>query len=159
MANRLLGRRRFLVLFSVATVLVFAAHVTHSALGYGSGATNDVVSDGLYDAVLFAASAICLARGLLVDEDRLPWLLLGAAMTAWATGDDLVLLSLVVGVFAMTRWRAGRGFTLLGASLGVAALADGWFLYAPTSNTYVDGQPLEVLTSPHQAVEPGQITR
>ena len=47
---------------------------------------------------------------------------------------DLVLLSLVVGVFALTRWRAGRGFTLLGASLAVAALADGWFLYAQTSD-------------------------
>ena len=237
MANRLLGRRRFLVVFSVATVVVFVAHIAHSALGYGSGGANGVVSDGLYDAVLFGASAICLSRGVLVGEDRTAWLLLGAAMAAWATGDlyasvvspghdalevpsaadgfylafypaaysglvllvrrhvrrspasvwldgaiealavaavvtavlgrpiindvhggtgqvatdlvyplaDLVLLSLVVGVFAVTRWRAGRGFTLLGASLAVAALADGWFLYAQSSNTYVDGQPLDSL--------------
>jgi hypothetical protein len=58
---------------------------------------------------------------------------------------DLVLLSLVVGAFAMTRWRAGRGFSLLCASLAIAALADGWFLYAQSSNTYVDGRPLDSL--------------
>lgn len=237
MGNRRLGRRPVLVVFSVATVVVFAAHVAHSALGYGSGGANGVLSDGLYDVVLFGASAICLARGVLVDEDRIAWLLLGAAMTAWATGDlystvaspghdvleipspadgfylafypaayaglvllvrryarrspasvwldgaiqglgagavaaavlgrpivndvhggtgqlvtdlvyplaDLVLLTLVVGVFAMTGRRAGRGFTLLGASLLVAALADGWFLYAQSSNSYVDGEPLDSL--------------
>ncbi|HWC39282.1 MAG TPA: hypothetical protein VG476_12165, partial [Acidimicrobiales bacterium] len=237
MPNRLLGRRRFLVVFSAATVAIFAAHVTHSALGYGSGGANGVLSDSLYDFVLFGASVICLARAVLVSEDRIAWVLLGAAMAAWATGDvyasavspgryifeipspadgfylafypaayaglvllvrryarrspvsawldgaieglaaaavaaavlgrpiidhvhggtgqlvtdlvyplaDLVLLALVIGVFAMTNWRAGRGFTLLGASLAVAAVADGWFLYAESSNTYVDGQPLDSL--------------
>jgi diguanylate cyclase (GGDEF)-like protein len=58
---------------------------------------------------------------------------------------DLVLLSLVAGAYAMTRWRAGRGFSLLIASLAAAALADGWFLYAQSFNTYVDGQPLDSL--------------
>ncbi len=237
MSNRLLGRRRFLVVFSAATIGVFAAYVAHSVLGYGHGGANGLFSDGLYDVVIFAASAICLARGVLVAEDRAAWLLLGAAMGTWATGDlyasvaspghdvleipspadgfylafypaayaglvllvrrhfrrspaslwldgaiqalavaavatailsrpiindvhggigqlatdvvyplaDLVLLSLVVGAFAMTRWRAGRGFSLLGASLAIAALADGWFVYAQSSNTYVDGQPLDSL--------------
>jgi diguanylate cyclase (GGDEF)-like protein len=239
MSNRLLGRRRFLAVFSAATVGVFAAHVAHSALGYGHGGANGLLSDGLYDAVIFAASGICLARGIRVAEDRAAWLLLGAAMCAWATGDlyasvvspghdvletpspadgfylafypaayaglvllvrrhvrrfpasawmdgaiealavaavataivsrpiindccahggtgqvatdvvyplaDLVLLSLVVGAFAMMRWRSGRAFGLLGAALAVAAVADGWFLYAESSNTYVDGQPLDSL--------------
>jgi hypothetical protein len=239
MSNRLLGRRRFLVAFSVATVGIFAAHVVHSALGYGHGGANGVFSDGLYDAVIFAASGICLARGLRVAEDRAAWLFLGAAMCAWATGDlyasvvspghdvleipspadgfylafypaayaglvllvrhhirrlpatvwmdgaiealavaavatavvsrpilndccagggtgqvatdlvyplaDLVLLALVVAVFAVTRWRSGRAFGLLGAALAVAAVADGWFLYAQSTNTYVDGQPLDSL--------------
>ncbi len=221
--------------FSAGAVVVFAAHIAHSALGYGHGGANGVVSDGLYDVVLFAASAICLARGILVAEDRAAWLLLGAAMGAWATGElyatvaspghdlleipspadgfylafypaayaglvllvrrhvrrfpasvwldgaiqslavaavatallsrpiindvhggsgqvatdvvyplaDLVLLSLVVGAFAVTRWKAGRGLNLLMASLAAVAIADGWFLYAESSNTYVDGQPLD----------------
>jgi diguanylate cyclase (GGDEF)-like protein len=58
---------------------------------------------------------------------------------------DLVLLALVVAVFAVTRWRSGRAFGLLGAALAVAAVADGWFLYAQSTNTYVDGQPLDSL--------------
>ena len=39
--------------------------------------------DRQYDVVLFGASALCLARGVLVADGRIPWLLLGAAMTAW----------------------------------------------------------------------------
>jgi two-component system cell cycle response regulator len=41
----------------------------------------------VYNGLLLASSAACLARGLLVRAERLPWLLLGAALLVWSIGD------------------------------------------------------------------------
>jgi diguanylate cyclase (GGDEF)-like protein len=41
----------------------------------------------VYNGLLLASSAACLARGLLVRAERLPWLLLGTALLLWNVGD------------------------------------------------------------------------
>jgi hypothetical protein len=41
----------------------------------------------VYNGLLLASSAACLARGLLVRAERLPWLLLGTALLLWNIGD------------------------------------------------------------------------
>ena len=41
----------------------------------------------VYNGLLVAASLACLARGVLVKAERLPWLLLGVALALWTTGD------------------------------------------------------------------------
>jgi diguanylate cyclase (GGDEF)-like protein len=40
-----------------------------------------------HDVVLLVAAASCLARGVLVRRERVPWLLLGAGVLAWSLGE------------------------------------------------------------------------
>jgi diguanylate cyclase (GGDEF)-like protein len=58
---------------------------------------------------------------------------------------DLLLLSLVVGVFAMTGWRPGRAWTLIGAGLAAAVAADCIYAYQSAHGTYVEGTVLDAL--------------
>jgi hypothetical protein len=41
----------------------------------------------VYNALLIAAAAFCLARPLLRSEGRLPWTLVGLGLLAWVIGD------------------------------------------------------------------------
>jgi diguanylate cyclase (GGDEF)-like protein len=58
---------------------------------------------------------------------------------------DLLLLSLVVGVFAMTGWRPGRSWALIGAGLSAAVAADCIFAYQSAYGIYQEGTVLDVL--------------
>jgi diguanylate cyclase len=58
---------------------------------------------------------------------------------------DLVLISLVVGVFAVRGWRPGPLWWTLGAGLVVFAGADSVYLLRVASGTYVVGTPLDSL--------------
>src|SRR3954447_8315810 len=58
---------------------------------------------------------------------------------------DLVLLSLVVGVFAMTGWRPGRAWALIGAGLLVASASDAIYVYQVTHSGYSEGGVLDGL--------------
>src|SRR4051794_25967557 len=40
-----------------------------------------------HDVVLLVAAAVCLARGALVRRERAAWLLLGAGVLAWTSGE------------------------------------------------------------------------
>lgn len=60
---------------------------------------------------------------------------------------DLVLISLVVGVFAVRGWRPGPLWWTLGAGLVVFAGADSIYLLRVASHTYVTGTPLDSLWS------------
>ena len=48
----------------------------------------------IYNALLVAASGACLARGLFVRAERVPWLLLGAGLSLWTIGDLYYLFAL-----------------------------------------------------------------
>jgi diguanylate cyclase (GGDEF)-like protein len=41
----------------------------------------------VYDNIVFAAGAACLARGIAKRQDRLAWILMGLAVSSWAAGD------------------------------------------------------------------------
>jgi len=44
---------------------------------------------GVYNNVMLAAGAVCVARGVLVNRDRGAWVLIGAAVLAWGIGDTV----------------------------------------------------------------------
>ena len=58
---------------------------------------------------------------------------------------DLVLVTMVVGVFAVRGWRPGHLWWLLGLGLVVFAAADSVYVLRVTSGTYVTGTPLDSL--------------
>ena len=58
---------------------------------------------------------------------------------------DLLLLSLVVGVFAMSGWRPGRAWALFGLGLVAAVAADCVYAYQAAQGTYVEGTILDAL--------------
>jgi diguanylate cyclase (GGDEF)-like protein len=58
---------------------------------------------------------------------------------------DLLLMSLVVGVFAITGWRPGRAWGLIGAGLAAAVVADSIYAFQATAGTYVGGTLLDAL--------------
>jgi two-component system, cell cycle response regulator len=58
---------------------------------------------------------------------------------------DILLLSLVIGVFAMTGWRPGRVWALIGAGLAAAVIADCIYVYKVAEGSYVEGTVLDAL--------------
>jgi diguanylate cyclase (GGDEF)-like protein len=58
---------------------------------------------------------------------------------------DLLLLSMVVGVFAITGWRPGRAWTLIGAGLAAAVAADCIYAYQAANGTYTEGTMLDAM--------------
>src|SRR5436190_10323241 len=71
------------ILLGIGAVLL-AAFALHAVLPLGADA---LFTDGVYNAVLILASALTLARGIAVRAERVPWLLIGTAMTLWTAGD------------------------------------------------------------------------
>jgi two-component system, cell cycle response regulator len=70
---------------------------------------------------------------------------LGAIVNlAYALG-DVVLLSIVVGVFSLTAWRPGRPWALLGVGLALVATADIAFLALTAADIYAEGSIIDVL--------------
>ena len=70
---------------------------------------------------------------------------LGSAVNlAYALG-DVVLLSLVVGVFSLTAWRPGRPWALLGLGLVLVAVADIAFFVLSAEDIYFEGSLIDML--------------
>ena len=68
--------------------LAFAVYVLHPAVGLGGKGLESFFNDWLYNGLLVLAALACFARGLLRrDSQRAAWLLVGVALSAWATGD------------------------------------------------------------------------
>ena len=66
--------------------MVTAAYGIEALLGL-HGPVDAFFDSWVYNGLLITASLACLARGLAVRAERLPWLLLGAALALWTTGD------------------------------------------------------------------------
>jgi diguanylate cyclase (GGDEF)-like protein len=55
----------------------------------------EVLNSGGYDAIVLAASALCLARGVMRTRDRAAWILMGLAVGAWGVGDTIWTFTVV----------------------------------------------------------------
>jgi diguanylate cyclase (GGDEF)-like protein len=58
---------------------------------------------------------------------------------------DMLMLSLVVGVFALTAWRPGRAWTMIGLGLTAMAVADSVYAYQSSQGTYSQGGLLDAM--------------
>jgi two-component system cell cycle response regulator len=70
-----------------AALLTATAVYAVEALLVTQGRLDTFFDTRVYNGLLVAASLACLARGLLVRVERLPWLLLGTALALWTAGD------------------------------------------------------------------------
>jgi two-component system cell cycle response regulator len=76
-----------------ALALLVIVHLAHSVLGLGHGASAGFFDIWIYDAVVVGCAGVCLARGLVVAENRLAWTLLGIGLACDATGEILASIS------------------------------------------------------------------
>ena len=98
--------------------------------------------DGLIAALGVASVTGALVAPAITNEG---WDTLGASVNlAYALG-DVVLLSIVVGVFSLTAWRPGRPWALLGVGLALVACADIAFLALSAGEIYAEGSIIDVL--------------
>src|SRR3954454_1229596 len=79
--------RRFVRAFQGACWLLLAAFAAHAAFGLGGTSLDGLFNDWVYNALILAAAASCLVRGVKVSVDRAAWLLLGLGLTAWAAAE------------------------------------------------------------------------
>src|SRR5438045_1498673 len=54
-----------------------------------SGDLRTLLNNWVYDNIVFAAGAACLARGIVVRRDRVAWILMGLAVMSWSVGDTV----------------------------------------------------------------------
>ena len=118
----------------VTLVLLIRARVTRIA----SSQWLDGAIGGMAVAALAASAALgAIVAGTEGDVATV------ATNLAYPLG-DLVLLTLVIGVFGVCRWRPGAAWLLIGAGLVAMALTDGIYLYQTAKETYKEGTLLDV---------------
>ena len=82
----------------VVLIAGLAIHFAHAAFGLGGAeALEQVIGDGVYNAVLIGAALVCVARAWAVREERAAWALIGLALVTWSAADlfyTLVLANL-----------------------------------------------------------------
>jgi diguanylate cyclase (GGDEF)-like protein len=76
-----------------ALFALIAAHLAHSLTGLGGGDTETLFDVWVYDAVMVACAALCLARGALRGPARIAWLFLGVGLSCDAAGEILASIS------------------------------------------------------------------
>ncbi len=81
-------RRAFAVLAGVLGA-AFAVYVVVEAAGLGDGGLEAAFGTYVYLAIMVGATALTLARGVLVADERRAWLVLGCGLAAWTLGDLL----------------------------------------------------------------------
>ncbi|MBI5104936.1 MAG: diguanylate cyclase [Solirubrobacterales bacterium] len=97
--------------------------------------------DGLAAALAAAAvTAATLAGPALEQAGSEPAEI--ATNAAYPIG-DLLVLTLVIGLFAATGWSPGRRWAVLGLGMAVAAVTDGAFLVQTATGSYTEGTLLD----------------
>jgi diguanylate cyclase (GGDEF)-like protein len=119
----------------VFVVLHLRRQVTHFQLG--------VWLDGAVAALGAAALAAAYVLGLVVTDTS------GSAATvatnlAYPLG-DLVLLTMIVGVFGLSGWRVAPMWWLAGAGMAAFAAADAVYLFDASRNAYHPGTWLDLM--------------
>ena len=80
--------------FGALTGLALLAYSAHTAFGVGSPELDNFFQDWVYCGLTFAAGAICITRGVVVDEERAAWLMMGVGLVAWGAGEVVWTLAL-----------------------------------------------------------------
>lgn len=88
LAGRLMWRPGVGAIWAALAVLV-AVYAAHEALGLGGAGTDELFDHWLNDALLWAATALCLAGALRSTQSRAAWLLITIAVACWAMGDTI----------------------------------------------------------------------
>jgi two-component system cell cycle response regulator len=70
-----------------AALLALVALYAVEVLSGAKGGLDTFFDSWVYNGLLLAAGAMCLARAVLLRNERLPWLLLTCALVLWTTGD------------------------------------------------------------------------
>ncbi|MEX2210857.1 MAG: diguanylate cyclase [Gaiellaceae bacterium] len=77
---------------AAAALIVISAGFALCAVEYSlhlSDGLRSALNLWVYNNVMLAAAAACVARGVLVRRDRAAWILVGAAVAAWGIGDTI----------------------------------------------------------------------
>jgi two-component system, cell cycle response regulator len=159
--------------FTVVTGAGLAAYAAHVAFGFGGQASDAFFQDWVYNGLVLAAAASCLARGVLSRPERARWLCLGGGLLCLFAGelyytlhlstlvdppypslaDGLYLAFYPAGFAALVLFapRASRQLRYslwldgLVSALGVAALTAAVLLQPIVAST--GGEPLQVATT------------
>jgi two-component system cell cycle response regulator len=103
--------------------------------------------DGLVAALAVAAVgevALFSPMAEASNQDGLATPIQVAVDLAYPVG-DMLMLSLVMGVFALTAWRPGRAWTMIGLGLAAMAVADAIYAYQSSQGAYVQGGLLDAM--------------
>ena len=109
-----------------------------------SGVTRITASqwlDGAIGGAAVAAVAASVALGPIIEGTEGDFATVAITL-AYPLG-DLVLLSLVIGVFGITGWRPGGAWLLIGLGLVAMAVTDGVYLLQSAKGSYVEGTLLD----------------
>ena len=116
------------------------------ALGSAPRMNRSMWLDGLVSGLAFAALGAVVAYDRLVAHASGEPLAV-AVNLAYPVG-DLLLITLVIGIFGASGWRPGRAWLLLGIGLLVNAAADTVYLLQVAGDNYVEGTWLDALWLP-----------
>jgi two-component system cell cycle response regulator len=73
--------------FLCVGLLALTAAYGLEAVSGAHGPVDSFFDSWIYNGLLVGAAAACLARGIAIKAERLPWLLLGIALALWTAGD------------------------------------------------------------------------
>ena len=153
-----------------AIAAAIGLHALYAVAGLGSPEMGSFFDEYLYNAVLIAAAAVCLLRGVALVAERRAWIAFGIGLALWAAGDiywslaavgqpdppypswaDVLFLAgypaIYAGIALLVHARVprlGSGMWLDGAIGALAAAALGVALFHPTLTELAHGKGAEV---------------
>jgi two-component system cell cycle response regulator len=83
---RLRNIRHAPIAAGVLLAAVWTLYALQTLTGFGGDAVTSAETP-MYDGLLIAAAALCLARVPLLRRERLPWLVIGVGLAIWAASD------------------------------------------------------------------------
>jgi two-component system, cell cycle response regulator len=85
--NLTAGGRLALRATQTVAIAGLAAYAAQSTLSFCGASADNFFEIYVYNALIFLAAALCIARAVLIRVERLAWGLLGIGLLAWAAGE------------------------------------------------------------------------